>query len=66
LPSSGGSKSVTFQMRVVWSALHVASLRASGESRMRVMYVLWALKCVTGTSCVRSKAEMSCQTKTLP
>jgi len=33
---------------------------------MRVMYSLWAEKCVKGMSWVLSYACMSCQTKTFP
>lgn len=56
----------TSQILAVWSAEHVASFLTSGDSRMRVMYSLCALKCVTGTSWVRSYVVSSCQTKTLP
>lgn len=44
----------TSQILAVWSAEQVASFLTSGDSSTRVMYSLCALKCVTGTSCVRS------------
>lgn len=56
----------TSQILAVWSAEQVASFLTSGESRIRVMYSLCALKCVMGCSSVRSKVWIRDQTKTLP